>query len=208
MAIPQQRLSFLDFVRENWHRVSEDQFQEIEEARALCMALDILPWLPEKRLFSSQIPGSGKSLITAVLWPVWVWLYGDLGAARFLVLSHAEVLSGRSADRVWGLLADLGVGSLRSPTRSLVEIEFGGRWIGSTLWRTLGYQCDFLILDDAVDPRSLSSQAERRRYKEAFRSGALCRIVPNGGLVVVESSPGMIDLLTEREQNGAPATAA
>jgi hypothetical protein len=66
--------SLYDFVRQGWAVVDSRPYIDSAHIRAICEHLQAVSDGQINRLLINVPPGHGKSLLTFVFWPAWVWL--------------------------------------------------------------------------------------------------------------------------------------
>lgn len=115
-------------------------------------------------------PGTSKSSLTTVAFPAWVWTF--MPHAKFICGSYAEQLAldlsvrGRDiviSDKYQQCFPEL---SLRSDqaTKHQWGNNFGGmRFSAGPDGTTTGFHCDFLLIDDPMNPNMAASPAETAR---------------------------------------------
>jgi predicted phage terminase large subunit-like protein len=137
--------------RGNWHvGAIAEVLEEVSAARLREVALHMPP-------------GTMKSLIVSVLWPVWDWL--DRPNDRFFSISYLPELAldhtRRSRDLIlsdwfqerWGDRFQIPVGS------AMGEYEndrFGWRSSASIGGGITGWHCDKMVIDDPINPKELT----------------------------------------------------
>ena len=198
------RDSLAAFVRQAWHIV--------EPATPLLWNwhLDVLCEYLEavaaedgiKRLIINLPPRSGKSLLTSVLWPAWVWIKHP--ASRWLFASYSASLSGKhSSDRRTVITAPWY--QRRWPIQLLNDqnqkTEFvntaRGHMLATSLGGTVtGKGGDFLVADDLQNPDMAESPVERQNVDRFFDETLFTRLddKERGRIVVIQQRTHMADL--------------
>lgn len=150
---------------------------------AICDHLQAVTWGEIRRLIINVPPGSMKSLLARVLWPVWCWIQPPsedvfLGGnhLKFLGFSYADTLSMRDNRRArtlvqsdwfaerWGdrvaLTAD-------ATAKTFWELTGGGSMFAGTVrGATTGHRGDCIILDDANNVKKAESAADRQETNQ------------------------------------------
>lgn len=96
------RSSLVEFVEAAWPVVESDPFIPGWHITAMCLHLEAVTARLIRRLLINVPPRSSKSLITAVLWPAWVW--ASHPEARFIFASYSSALSIRDSVKCRDLL--------------------------------------------------------------------------------------------------------
>lgn len=161
--------NFHTFVTEAWPVVTPgDTFIDNWHIDAICDHLTALYDLEIRRLLINMPPRFGKSVISSVCYPAWLWLQDP--RLRLLYTSYVERLSTRDSvntrqlilskwfqDR-WGDRFKL-IGDQNEKTR--FENNFKGYRISSAVSGVTGEGGDFIVCDDPHDIRKAESQAVR-----------------------------------------------
>jgi predicted phage terminase large subunit-like protein len=157
------RGSFYQFVQIAWTQTEKMPLVGAWYIKVICDALEAL-WRGEVRNLVINIPpGMGKSSLTCVFWPAWVWLREPRAGILSLSVSHEITIrdSGKSLALIhrpwfqarWGDLVavDPGAGTTKFATHlgGVREAQtFGGQ--------VLGKHPDVVIIDDPIKPQMLS----------------------------------------------------
>lgn len=188
------RGNFYDFVVMSWHCVEHGRaFVPNWHIKAICEHMEAVYRGQIKRLVINVPPGSGKSLITSVLWPVWCWIQ-DPGW-RFIFGSFDESLVGR---RDGGKVLDLLKGrwfqerwgtrvQVKGKDPSLSEFyttQAGMRFATSVGGKVLGRHGHVFGVDDPTKPQTMTDAtlADSRRWKQETASS---RLLPGGAYVLI-----------------------
>lgn len=188
------RGSFYDFVKMVWPLVEHGRvFVDNWHIEAICAHLEAVYRGEVKRLVINVPPGSMKSLLTSVMWPVWCWIQ-DPGW-RFILGSFDESLVGR---RDGGKVIDI-IRSKWFSTRwgdrvmikgkdpSIGEFyttKGGMRFATSVGGKVLGRHAHVFIVDDPTKPQTMTDAtlADARRWKQETASS---RMLPGGAYVLI-----------------------
>ncbi len=86
----------LEFVRYFWHLLEPNTpLVEGMPMRAVCLHLEAVTRGEIKRLIINVSPGSAKSLLVNVFWPLWEWSAGGLPWIRYVTFAYAAYLTER-----------------------------------------------------------------------------------------------------------------
>ena len=199
-------MRFLDFVTENWSSVSSQDFILHESTENLIEILESLPVLEKSRGFIELSPGVGKSILSTVLYPAWLWLHCGQSNLRFLCVHGSGHLATLNSKLFNCFMSKLGFIRVRVNSANSVENICGGQRVATRLGLVLGHGCDVLILDNVFPVGRYSSGLEKSSAIAAFHNAAM-KVSALGSIVVVESPPGLIRALNE-SGHGHPASAS
>lgn len=161
-----------DFVQAAWPIVegSNVKFVSNWHIDLICEHLEAVFSREVNNLLMNVPPGSMKSIITSVCWPVWVWLRDP--AARFLTASYGQDLATRDAVRsralvesqwfkeIWGSKVEL---ARNQNQKTKYETTAGGwRLATSVGGRGTGEHPSYKIIDDPHNVKQAESEAERQ----------------------------------------------
>jgi predicted phage terminase large subunit-like protein len=188
------RGSFYDFVKMVWPLVEHGRvFVDNWHIEAICQHLEAVFRGEIKRLVINVPPGSMKSLLTSVMWPVWCWVQ-DPGW-RFILGSFDESLVGR---RDGGKVIDIVKSKWfherwgdrvmikgKDPSISEFYTTKGGmRFATSVGGKVLGRHAHAFIVDDPTKPQTMTDAtlADARKWKQETTSS---RLLPGGAYVLI-----------------------
>lgn len=95
--------NFYEFVKEAWEYVDPSPFQDTFHTKVICEHLQAIADHKIDRLIINVPPGFGKSVITSVLYPAWIWL--RMPAHQFLTGSHSYAFALRDARKCRDLIS-------------------------------------------------------------------------------------------------------
>lgn len=164
------------FVKGAWGAIDSSQFQDSWALEALCDHLTAVTRGHIKRLLINFPPRCGKSNVSSIAWPAWVWAQSQTSFVagpnvRFLCGSYNHTLSlqhSNSCRRVllspfyqkyWGnsfsLMSD-------QNAKSQYDTDKGGRRIATSVGGSLiGIGGDVILVDDPHNTESVESEADR-----------------------------------------------
>ena len=164
------------FVRAAWPAIDNAQYQDSWALDALCEHLEAVTRGHIKRLLINFPPRCGKSLITSIAWPAWVWAQPENSfvsgpSVGFLCGSYNHTLSlkfSNSSRRLllspfyrhyWGdrfrLMGD-------QNAKSQFDTDKGGTRIATSVGGSLiGIGGNIICVDDPHNTESVESDAER-----------------------------------------------
>lgn len=164
------------FVREAWPAIESSAFQDSWALEALCEHLQAVTQGHIKRLLINFPPRCGKSNVTTICWPAWVWAQSEENfvsgpGTQFLCGSYNHTLSlkhSNSSRRLlqspffqhyWGdrfkLRAD-------QNAKSQFDTDRGGTRIATSVGGSLiGIGGAVLLVDDPHNTESVESEADR-----------------------------------------------
>jgi hypothetical protein len=162
--------SLADFFRQAWAVLErKTPFQSNWHIDLLCEYLEAVALGEITRLIINVPPRSGKSLLTTVCMPCWVWLSNP--AERFMCASYSSALSTKhSADRRtlikspwyqsrWGSIVKLKKDS--NQKTAFANSELGEMIATSVGASATGRGGGFLLADDLINPHQADSDVER-----------------------------------------------
>lgn len=179
--------SFRQFVQIFWNSVSNDKFCGGLIVDAICEHLEALNLGKTKRLAVACPIRHGKSIITSVFFPVWLWLHDP--TLRILTVSHGERNAHRDSlksrqlidsplfQQIYGSYFKL---ALDQNQKGFYQNDkLGFRLALGSGSATSGADADIVIADDILDYDAAKSEAERENVKDYF-NGTLCQRVVMG----------------------------
>lgn len=161
----------------------------------LCSHLQALSTntLPERDLLINEPPGSSKSLITAVLWPAWVWTWAPW--TRWLTCSYDDGLALRDAQRTRMLMrSEWYRGQVSEPWSWAGDQNVKGFYQNNrTGWRiatsvngsVTGSHAHVVLVDDPHNVQRAESEAIRETTLTTLREVFPSRVLPGGCRVVI-----------------------
>lgn len=177
-----RRRGLHEYIRLAWDKVEPAKFIDNWHIGAMAEHLQAVYAAQISRLIINVPPGSGKSLITSVFFPTWVWtqqpepdkhLPGP--ATRFHFLSYDQSLALRDAKRSLELVSDPwyqerwgGAEGIHIPQKqraaALYKNNFGGERITVTLrGGSTGKHAHIQCVDDPIKPKDTQGNADTTR---------------------------------------------
>ncbi len=212
-----ERFGFMAFVGRSWEQVESTDFLAAQHLKIICRHLEYvayqataslkrprLPWMdgldglePMRELCISVPPGAGKSLLSMVMWPAWIWTWCP--QAKIGTTSYSESLALRDAKRSMDLMQSewyqerwpevvIEAGE-RASTAYFVNTAKGSRFSCPMNGQVTGRHFHILCFDDPAKPSELvgPSAAEllgkvTDRYDNVFSSRSahpptFCKVV-------------------------------
>jgi phage terminase large subunit-like protein len=173
--------SFYFFFKTFWSEMSGDQYVDSPHIKYICDVVQDKAMKIIRNEFSMETliinvpPGSSKSTIITIAFPIWIWLHAPYLASTNV--SYSARLSERHAKKAraitdsdkWHLLFDnifiLKYGKkLEILTQNMNEMvnNFKGERFNTSVDGTItGMHADFVLKDDMQDPKQAKSDAER-----------------------------------------------
>jgi len=175
------RRSLYYFLREFWGEISQDEFKPNWHINYIChelmlLADNVAKKLPRKYdLIINIPPGSTKSIICSIMFPVWCWL--NHFWMRFIVASYSAALSLEHAeysrdlvrsDKFRKYFPELEIkqdkdtkSNFRIQKRIKGVVLLGGNRYSTSVGGTLtGFHGHILIVDDPLNPQQAVSEVE------------------------------------------------
>lgn len=174
-----KRGGLLAFVRLAWHLVEANDFVDNWHIEEICTHLEAVTRCEIKRLIINVPPGSMKSLLVSVFWPVWSWIVE--GKLKWMFASFDASLSRRDALRAktlieepwfqerWGfdIVSD---GSKANSATEFYNTDGGMRFSTSVAGKGTGWHGDIQVVDDPIKPKDTKGGSEATGVKlEAAR---------------------------------------
>lgn len=155
---------FYTFVQQAWHIVEPGSpFQGGWALKVICEHLEMVFYGKIKRLLINQPPRTGKSTLTSVLFPIWVWI--KKSSEQIVCVSYAEKLAVRDNIKSRRLLKSKWFKN-RWPhlcltddqdTKTYVENTLGGyRYVAGVDGSLTGWGGNLIIADDLNSVRDTS----------------------------------------------------
>lgn len=85
------------FARLAWEHMEPVPFKEGKHLKLICAHLEAVTFGHCKRLVINQPPGTSKSSLVSVIWPLWEWLFHP--HVRFMFATFDATLASRDSDR-------------------------------------------------------------------------------------------------------------
>jgi hypothetical protein len=183
--------SLIDFVEAAWPTIDTTPYQQSWAIDALCEHLQAVSDGDIKRLLVNFPPRCGKTNLTSICYPSWVWarshrsfVSGD--QVRFLCGSYNDKLSWGNAtkhmrlitspwyQRHWGNRFKL---MMDQHSKYHFDINTGGGRISvTTRGGIIGFGGDIVIVDDPHSTEGAESAAERENAAEWWREMSSTRL--------------------------------
>lgn len=173
--------SFYFFFTTFWPEMSGDKYIDAPHIKFICDTLQEKAMVVISGEFSMETviinvpPGSSKSTIATIAFPMWVWLHGPWLASTNV--SYSDTLSARHAKKAraitdskkWHLLFDNiftvmhgKAFEITTQNKKAIENNFKGERFNTSVGGTItGMHADFIIKDDMQNPKTAKSDAER-----------------------------------------------
>jgi hypothetical protein len=170
----QAQESLHEFVFQAWHIVEPGvPFIDGWHIHAICRHLEAVADGRIKRLLINVPPGCGKSLLSAVFWPCWIWGPRNWPQSRWFFASYGQELSTRDSLRCRQILESNWYQCRWGDRVRLLYAQNEKARFGNTAggWRLAtsigghgtGEHPDFIVWDDPHNVSEVESQAERER---------------------------------------------
>jgi predicted phage terminase large subunit-like protein len=182
--------SFYDFVREFWHVIVPEEPVWNWHIQYLCDELQEMA----ERVFKGETkeydlvvnipPGTSKSTICSVMFPIWVWT--RMPQARSICASHgynlALDLSRKSrmvvkSDLFRTLFPEIQLQEDQDSKGFFVNTLGGGRYAVGSDGSVIGQHAHFIIVDDPLNPKEAASEATLNSCKVWLRDELFSRKV-------------------------------
>lgn len=177
--------SFTDFVQEFWPVASPDPLIWGRHLDTLCAHLQAVATGEVRNLLVNLPPRHSKSLVTTVLFPVWLWLRDQ--THRIITASYSKKLSNEHALLSRRVLESAPFRRL-FPQITLADDTNrqdhykngagGERLAVSVGSSTTGFNATVIIVDDLHAVQDRESEAERRSALDFYRLALSSRAVP------------------------------
>lgn len=197
--------SLAEFVRQSWNVLEPGtEYLPNWHIDLICEYLEAVARGDVRRLIINIPPRYGKSLLTSVMWPCWLW--ATRPESRWIFASYSLPLSYKlSVDRRTLLLSDWFQsrwGSNFDLSEDLnLKSEFGnsrrGQMVASSVGGTLtGKGGNFLVVDDPLNPMEALSEADRERANTWFSQTLSSRLDDKrkGAIVIIMQRLHEMDL--------------
>jgi predicted phage terminase large subunit-like protein len=197
--------SFADFVRQAWPVLEpRTPFRNNWHIDLLAEYLEAVAAGDITRLAINVPPRSGKSLLTTVFLPCWMWLHDP--AERFMFASYSAVLSTKHSMDRRTLIKSRWYQSRWGATVRLADdlnqkTEFANTQRGHMIATSVGASAtgrggNFLLADDLINPEQASSDLERKVAIRWFDETYSTRLDDkrSGRMLVIEQRTHQADL--------------
>jgi predicted phage terminase large subunit-like protein len=186
------RASFTDFVRMAWSQVES---VPLVEGPSLLALLDHLQRVGDgevSRLLIADPPGTGKSTITAVLFPAWTWARSP--GTRMIYASHAHNIASRDSLRCRRLVEsdwyrrrfpEVTLRSDENRADHFATTRDGRRMSVGVGGALTGLRGTLAVVDDPINAADVYSKATREQTHRWFTEALSTRLDGTGALVVV-----------------------
>lgn len=202
------RRSLADFVRLAWPVIEPGQpYVHGPHVDVMCQALERVARGETKRLLLNVPPGTMKSLLVGVFFPMWMWGPQGRPSARFVGVAHEQSLGVRDNLKCRRLAASDWYQKLWGDTVTLTgdqntKVNFENTATGfrqvATPSNITGRRGDFVILDDPLSAENANSEAEREKVNLWFREALPTRLNnPDSSAIIV-----VMQRLHERDVSG------
>lgn len=161
-----QRGRLYDFVRIAWPVVEPSPLEWNWHLEEVCNHLEAVSRGEILRLVLNQPPGTAKSSVTGIFWPIWEWIFRP-GTKWIFASYDASLVGTRDGGKVIKLLQSdwfrLRWGTLLPPGKpaasSFVTVRGGFRFATSVAGRVTGRHADIQVVDDPIKPRDATGGA-------------------------------------------------
>jgi len=188
------RRSLLEFTRQAWHILEPGvPMKEGWVLEAICEHLEAVADGRIKRLLINVPPGSSKSRLARVMFPLWLWTHKPwmriIGASYALSLSERDSYYARTIVQSEWYQKNFGV-SISAEQGSKVNFDntsMGGMRAISVGGATTGFRGDLLLLDDGHNVSDGESDAKRSEAVQWFLETFQTRVndLDNTPIVVI-----------------------
>jgi hypothetical protein len=192
VAIERQVLedSFYLFVKEAWPQIDTMPFKDGWHVKAICDHLQAVAEGRITRLLINIPPGLAKSLLSSVLFPVWIWTRDP--TKSFLSTSYAMELATRDARKSRALIQSewfqkrwpIELEGDQNQKTNYVNAEGGFRNAKSFEGMT-GGRAHYVIIDDPHSVKMAGSEVERTSTVDTFLEAIPSRVIPGVGAIIV-----------------------
>jgi predicted phage terminase large subunit-like protein len=200
--------SLADFVRLAWPVIEPGQpYVHGPHIDVMCQALERVASGETRRLLLNVPPGTSKSTICGVFFPMWIWGPQDRPSSRFVGVAHEQTLGIRDNLKCRRLAASDWYQKLWGHRVILTKdqnakINFENTATGfrqvATPSNITGRRGDFVILDDPLSAENANSEAEREKVNLWFRESLPTRLNnPDSSAIIV-----VMQRLHERDVSG------
>lgn len=175
----QSKRSFFDFVRLFWDVIIKEKPVYNWHIQYLCDELQKLsPYIISRQAKPYDVvinipPGTSKSTICTIMFPVWLWTQDS--TIRVITNSYSSDLSTEHAiksrdiilsDKFKQLFPDVKLRADKSAKQNYENVDGGARYTTSTGGTITGKHAHIIINDDPLNPSQASSEADRKSANE------------------------------------------
>lgn len=200
--------SLADFVKLAWPVIEPGQpYVHGPHIDVMCEALERVASGETRRLLINVPPGTSKSTICGVFFPMWLWGPQGRPSSRIVGVAHEQTLGIRDNLKCRRLAASDWYQQLWGDTVQLTKdqnakINFENTATGfrqvATPSNITGRRGDFVILDDPLSAENANSEAEREKVNLWFREALPTRLNnPDSSSIIV-----VMQRLHERDVSG------
>jgi len=189
--------SLMAFVRYFWGVLEPDaKFQEGWALEAMALHLEAVADGIITRLLINVPPGSCKSLLTSVYFPLWLWSACARPGVRFLALSYAANLTERDNRKILDIIRSEKFQELyghefkmTKTGEELIQNDRTGIKQASSIRGTVtGARADIVILDDPNSIKEIESDTVRKETARFFLEALSNRInnMTKSAIIVIQ----------------------
>lgn len=200
--------SLAEFVRLAWPVIEPGQpYVHGPHIDVMCEALERVANGDCRRLLINVPPGTSKSTICGVFFPMWIWGPKNRPSSRFVGVAHEQTLGVRDNLKCRRLASSEWYQRLWGDTVQLTgdqntKINFENTATGfrqvATPSNITGRRGDIVILDDPLSAENANSEAEREKVNLWFREALPTRLNnPDTSAIIV-----VMQRLHERDVSG------
>ena len=199
--------SLAEFVKLAWPIIEPGQpYVHGRHIDMMCEHLEAITSGEIRRLLINIPPGTSKSTITGVFWPMWEWGPRAMPSHRFIGVAHEQTLGIRDnlkcrrlASSPWyqQLWPSVGMTKDQNEKLNFENTATGFRQV-ATPSNVTGRRGDRVILDDPLSVENANSEAEREKVNLWFRESLPTRLNnPDSSAIVV-----VMQRIHERDVSG------
>lgn len=171
--------SLYEFFLSFWEEVSEESLVDNWHIEKLCNELEVLGESVVQRsvklydLIINISPGTTKSTIVSVVFPVWLWIKDP--TIRIISNSYSSSLSielaTKSRDIIYSdkfrrLFPEVVIRQDKSAKQAYENTKGGARYTTSTGGTIMGKHAHIILNDDPLNPKQAASDADRKTANE------------------------------------------
>jgi hypothetical protein len=207
--------SLMAFVRYFWDVLEPDaEFQEGWALEAMALHLEAVADGVITRLLINVPPGSCKSLLTSVFFPLWLWSACGRPGMRFLALSYAANLTERDNRKMLDVIRSAKFQELYGHEFDMVKEgeeliqnnRTGLKQASSIRGTVTGARADIVILDDPNSIKEIESDVVRKETARFFLEALSNRInnMTKSAIIVIQQRCHEDDISGVILSNGLP----